>query len=462
MSHRKPIPRRLPLALALAAVVGLSHPAAAERLAPGDFVYLGAFRLPVGGNRPKTFEYGGSAMTFRPGGDPRGARDGFPGSLFVAGHVRLAYGELPNGNQIAEVSIPKPSRARRVDRLPRARFLQRFHDVAKGRFKGLDEIPRIGLQYLDTPKTGPLIHIAWGAHYQPKAPAPSHAWIRPTLARPDFHGEWFVDADNPYANNDYLFVIPKAWADKHVGGRRLATGRFRDGGWSGLGPSLYAYRPWNPKTGAAPRPGTHLKSVALLQYPTSRQTERLDRALKGYQHPDEWEGGAWIVTKSGKTAVLFAGTKGVGAKYWYGFVNPAGPDRVCVHGASVGQYPVCRLADGRLCPKADLTECKGHNDARGWWSSRFAARFILYDPADLAKVAAGTLKPWQPQPYAHLDVDPHLFHNPAGVETAMLGKGPQRRFRISAVAYDRAHDLLYVLEPFADGAQPVVHVWRLR
>ena len=108
-----------------------------------------------------------------------------------------------------------------------------------------------------------------------------------------------------------------------------------------------------------------------------------------------------------------------------------------------------------------MTECKGHNDSRGWWSTRFAARFILYDPADFAKVAAGALKPWQPQPYARLDVDRHLFQNPGKVETEMLGKGPQRRFRISAVAYDRANDLLYVVEPFADGTQPIVHVWRL-
>ena len=436
--------------MALLAPAGDLH---AERLQPADIVYLGAFRLPVGQARPKTFEYGGTAMTYRPDGG---------GSLFISGHVRLAYGELTNGGQIAEVSIPTPSRARRVGRLPRARFLQRFHNVARGRFKGLDEIPRMGLQYLKTAKTGPLIHIAWGQHFQPTPPATSHGWFRPTLARPAFRGEWFIAAANPYAVNGYLIEIPKAWADRHVGGRVLATGRFRDGGWSGLGPSLYAYRPWNPATGAVAEPRSRLKSVILLQYPTSRQTNSMTRALRGYQHPDEWKGGAWVTTRSGKTAVLFAGTKGVGARYWYGFVHPAGPERTCVHGASVGQFPACRTASGGDCPKADMTECRGHNGSRGWWSMRFAARFILYDPADLAKVAAGKLKPWQPQPYAHVDVDRHLFHNPSKAEPAMLGTGPQRRYRIGAVAYDRAGGRLFVLEPFADGAQPVVHVWRVR
>ena len=434
----------------------------AKRLTPSDFQYLGAFRLPVGGARPKTFEYGGTAMTFRPDGNPRGGRGILAGSLFISGHVRLAYGELTDGSQIAEVSIPRPSKARQVGRLSRARFLQRFRDVARGRFKGLDEIPRMGLLYLKTAATGPLIHIAWGQHFQPTPPAPSHAWFRPDLARPSFRGEWFVEGANPYANNGYLFEIPTAWAAKHTGGRVLATGRFRDGGWSGLGPSLYAYRPWDPKSGAAPAPHSRLRSVALLQYPTSRQTNRMDRALRGYQHPDEWIGGAWITTASGKTAVLFAGTKGIGAKYWYGFVHPNGRGRPCVHGASVGQFPACRTADGGMCPKDDMEECKGHNDSRGWWSMRFAARFILYDPTDLARVAAGKTKPWQPQPYAYLNIDRHLFHNPSRTEPGMLGTGAQRRYRISGIAYDRTHGLLFVLEPFADGAAPVVHVWKIR
>ena len=457
--------RIVPLAVALTVLAGagaLSPAVAASRLMPADFSYLGAFRLPQGGDRPRTFEYGGMAMTFRPGGDAGGAKDGFPGSLFVMGHPRLAYGELPNGGQIAEITIPKPSLARKAGELPRARFVQNFHDVFTGRFKGLDEIQRVGLQFLDTPVTGPLIHVAWGQHFQPDPPVPSHAWIKPDLGHPEFRGEWFVAADNPYAINGYLFGIPKDWADRHTEGRVLATGRYRDGGWSGLGPSLYAYRPWDPKTGAAPSPGTKLSSVALLQYPTSRETEQMDRALSGYQHPDEWEGGAWITTASGKSAVLFAGTKSIGAKYWYGFVNPQGTDEVCVHGASVGQFPACRMADGAACPASDMTECAGHNDARGWWSTRFAARFILYDPDDLAAVAAGRMKPWQPQPYAHLDLDDHLFHNPDKVETAMLGSGLQRRFRVGSVAYDRGSGYLYVTEPFTDGSQPVVHVWRVR
>lgn len=98
----------------------------------------------------------------------------------------------------------------------------------------------------------------------------------------------------------------------------------------------------------------------------------------------------------------------------------------------------------------------------GWWRARWETQFLFYDPADLARVARGELASWDPQPYASLNIDDRLFFNPSGVETDMLGTGVQRRYRIGDVAYDRANGLLYVLELFADGGKPVVHVWRVR
>jgi len=275
-------------------------------------------------------------------------------------------------------------------------------------------------------------------------------------------GVWFIGNQSLYSVNGYLFEIPASWADEHAAGRYLATGRFRDGGWSGMGPALFAYRPWVDAAGTPASSGTHLEETVLLRYESSENTPDIERCLDGYQHPDEWEGGAWITTDTGKAAVLFAGTKGTGTKYWYGYVNPAGPEYPCVDGEFVGQFAVCRLADGTPCPPEDLTECADHNDYRGWWSTRFDAQFILYDPADLAQVAAGAMASWEPQPYVSLDIDEVLFLNPAEIEQDMLGTGVQRINRIGAVAYDRDNNLLYVLELFADEARPVIHVWEVR
>jgi hypothetical protein len=188
--------------------------------------------------------------------------------------------------------------------------------------------------------------------------------------------------------------------------------------------------------------------------------------MSGYQHPDEWEGGAWITTSSGKSAVLFAGNKSNGTKYWYGYINPTGSAYPCVD-ADVTDFVTCRMADGAACPPEDFTGCCNAEDGtcpsqRGWWTTHYDAQFILYNPAELAQVATGTMKPWEPQPYASLDIDDHLYLNPSGTDLDMLGTGEQRRYRIGDVAFDRANGLLYVLEQYADGAKPVVHVWRVQ
>jgi hypothetical protein len=442
-------------------LVTITSPSSTERLYTSDFTYLGAFRLPGDGERPYTFAYGGNAMTFRPDGDPSGSADGFPGSLFVTGHDRLASGILPNGSQIAEISIPVPVVSKNLAELNQAMFIQGFHDAAQGLFPSLDEIPRIGMEYLYTPATGAKIHLTWGQHLQDEVP--SHAWIDPNLAAPNPQGTWYIGNQYIESVNGYLFEVPASWADMFAGGRYLATGRYRDGGWSGQGPALFAYRPWIDEIGTPAPSGTRLSETVLLLYESSLNTDDVvSQSLNNYQHTDEWEGGAWITTTTGKSAVMFAGTKGTGAKYWYGWINPAGAALPCVETDFIGEFTVCRLANGSPCPPEDLTGCVGHSEYRGWWGSRFDAQIILYDPADLAQVATGAAESWAPQPYATLDIDDRLLLNPPVVEAEMLGTGDQRRIRIGAVAYDRASDLIYVLELFADEARPVVHVWRAR
>jgi hypothetical protein len=449
--------------LSIVAMLGLSLPpdVSSLRIQPTAFQYLGAFRLPGGDERPKTFAYGGNAMTFNPDGNPSGPNDGFPGSLFITGHDRLPYGELPDGDQVAEITIPVPVRSKDLGQLNTGTFIQDFRDAFHNMFTTLDEIPRVGMLYLRQPETGSKLHVCFGQHFQESAETQvaSHAWIEPTLSSPVPKGAWYIGTQSLYSVNGYMFEIPASWADTHVGGRRIVTGRYRDGGWSGQGPALFAYKPWTDASGTPASGGTHLNEVVLLLYENSANTTNVvDRSLAGYQHADEWEGGAWITTPSGGAAVLFAGTKGTGAHYWYGWENPAGPEFPCVETEMIGQFPLCRNADGTQCPEVG---CKGHNDYRGWWSSSFQARFVLYDPADLARVASHELQPWDPQPYATIGIDDSLLLNPMRVEEDMLGRGVQRKMRIGDVAYDRANNLLYVLELFADGPKPVVHVWKI-
>jgi hypothetical protein len=384
----------------------------AQRLQPEDLKYLGAFRLPdgVGGSEVKTWKYGGHSMTYYPYGDPGGSDDGFPGSIYATGHAWE--------HQVSEISIPVPviSVSKKISALNRARTIQTFHDI-------LDishlEIPRSGLAYL--PKQGDQktakLHFCWGYHMQEEPPDLTHGWSELDLSNPQVRKGWYLSGHPVYlrnmSTNDYLFEIPAEWAAAHTPGMRLATGRFRDGGWSGQGPSLFAIGPWNQ--GNPPPSGTALENIPLILYTSTQDYGSENHTLNNYHHSDEWSGAAWL-TAGNRSAVIFVGTKGYG-DCWYG--THEGPSDTGID--------------------------------RGWWSDEFRGQIIFYDTSTLAKVAAGRLQPWEPQPYATKDIDSHLFNITS----------TQQKYHVNAACFDRARGYLYIFEYMADGEKPLIHVWQI-
>jgi hypothetical protein len=394
----------------------VTHSSSPERLSPSDLAYLGAFRLPDSPGTPDNvgWEWGGSALAYYPGGDPSGPADGYPGSLFGAGHDQTQH--------LSEIDIPVPkiSPGKNVEDLNRARALQGFANVRGSLFDHLDwEMPRVGLAYLPRQgsQTSDKLYFCWATH----APGndtdagPTHGWCELDLAAPQTAGIWGVGGYTKYVTSDYLFDIPQSWADAHTPGQSLATGRYRDGGQGAQGPSLFAIGPWND--GNPPAPGSTLSATPLLLYGNVLQEDL--PAMEGYHHSDEWSGGAWL-TAGNKAAVLFVGTKGQGDN-WYG----------CADGTDEPPWP---------------EDCN-----RGWWSSQFVGQFLFYDTNDLGAVAQGEVEPWEPQPYATLNVDQHLYH----VESE------QQWYHLGAAAFDRERGLLYVFEPLADEDKPLAHVWRV-
>ncbi|NOY05333.1 MAG: T9SS type A sorting domain-containing protein [Chlorobi bacterium] len=381
-----------------------------QRILPRHIEYLGAFRLPAGSGG-SNWEYSGHAMTYYPYGDPNGPNDGFPGSIFGIGHAWHM--------QVSEISIPRPviSPTKNINDLPTARTLREFTDVRSGigSLNVLQEIVRVGMEYLPAQgaQTTGKLYFAWGAHFQEdEQNVASHMWCETDLS--NCRGAWWVGSRSLYSVNDYMFEIPADWASRHVQGMRLATGRYRDGGWSGQGPALYAIAPWSD--GNPPPPNARLANIQLLQYSTSFYEDTTDYKMDDYHHSDEWTGGAWL-TAAGSSAIIFAGTKGIGDSAWYG--NENGP---CLE-----------------CPN------------RGWWSSAFQGRFIFYDPADLVKVAEGRMKPYEPQPYAVMNIDPYLYH----IDSS------QQKYHTGALSYDRERNILYMFEPFVDEDRSIVHAWKI-
>jgi hypothetical protein len=104
-------------------------------------------------------------------------------------------------------------------------------------------------------KTG-KIHFTLGLHLQDTGFDPSHGWFDVNLSNPQIAGPWVFNGYTGYVTNDYMCQIPKEWADTNTPGQYLATGRAREGPWSGLGPGLFAYGPWNDGNPPAPDPNS--------------------------------------------------------------------------------------------------------------------------------------------------------------------------------------------------------------
>ena len=405
-------------------------PPSGDVLMPEDFEYLGAFRLPEesGGSN---WEYSGRGLTFYPDGDPSGAADGFSGSLFGVGHDHQEY--------VSEISIPAPINSRNLDDLATAETLQPFSDITEGMF-GDTELPRLGLQYL--PPQGMLLtgklHFVHGQHFQDYEP--SHGWSELDLSNPMSAGPWVLNGYTNYTTSDYVFEIPENWAAVLPGSPHLATGRFREGVWGGLGPALFAFSPW--EEGNPPASGATLHAVTpLLLYGTQEPgltdiESNESTKMNGYLEPDHWIDGAWL-TAGDKSAVVFVGTKALG-NAWYGFSNGV-----------VWEYD-CADQTPQTCP--DVPEWPYDN--RGYWADDYQPQIIFFNPADLVAVANGEVETWYPQPYASMDLT-SVFYDP---ETHIE---EYKQDIAGAMAFDREHGLLYVIERLADEYKSVIHVWRI-
>lgn len=101
-----------------------------------------------------------------------------------------------------------------------------------------------------------------------------------------------------YATNDYLFGIPPEWAAAHLPGYDLASGRFRDGGWGGMGPALFALRSRDIMQAGMDEA---VRAVPLILYDNSYPGDE-GAKMTGCSHADSFSGGAWVDAPAGPGA----------------------------------------------------------------------------------------------------------------------------------------------------------------
>jgi len=406
--------------------MSLSIPSFSQLINSENLEYQGAFRLPDTSPYEHGWNWGGSAMTYNSKGDPAGGEDGYPGSLYGVGHDWNMY--------VSEISIPVPiiSECNNLEELNTAVTLQDFNNVRLDLFqdgKGYElfyEIIRVGMEYLplQNNQNDGRLHLCWGQHFQENERNPSHMMCGLDLSKLQSKGGWYFSNYSNYVSNDYIFEIPEPEAEQIGTGMRLASGRFRDGLWSGMGPALFAYNPYQETLAK----GDTIEDVIPLMLYGFQQIGNQhivtsdSMQMNHFKEADEWIGGAWL-TCGNSSAVIFVGTKGMG-KCWYG------------------------LPDGSLWEEPYPDD---PHSQRGWWCKKFKAQILFFNPKELINVAHGTSDTWYPQPYDSLNIDSYLFN----IDSL------QQLYRISSVGYDRKRNHLFIMERGADNDKPLVHVWKI-
>jgi len=395
---------------------------------PEDFIYLGYFRLPEpsGGS---DWDYSGHGLTYNPDGDPDGAADGFQGSLFGFGHDHQLY--------VSEISIPEPVITSSLEEANTAGTLQPFADISGGIFNTTEmTIPRAGLAYMADPE--PRLHFAFAQHIQDFEI--SHGWATLDLSNPEAQGAWVFNGFTNYVTNDYLFEIPRTWSEFISDEPLVASGRAREGLWSGRGPALFAYSVGDINT-SLPAGSTFEGVIPLLLYGEQLPGQpdlisSSSQAVIDYRESDHWWGGAWL-TAGDSSAVVFAGTKALGEE-WYGFANGVVWEHDCAE-----QTP-------STCPNPP----EWPYDDRGFWAEAYQAQLIFYDPSHLVGVAQGEYESWQPQPYATFVLDDYLLDPTLNLEE-------YKRDLVGATAFDRDYGRFFLVERLADEYRSVIHVWQI-
>ena len=387
-----------------------------------DFAYAGGFRLPQ--TPAEDWSWASSGLAWRPDGNPEAnPATELPGSLYALSHSQAGIGA---------VTIPKPMRSPNLAAWPRARTLIPVRDIWPRVYGGRPypsggaDWPVASLAYHPGGNgVGARLYYGICNFYGTDAAAPTHGWFDLGLAAG--HGAWYIGGlppanVAPSLTARYACPIPSAWANRHAGGRSLLIGNnFLSGGPEiRNGPNVYAIAPW--ASGSLPANGAALPATLLLQYSPIGE---ITRQVPNWRIDRNAEGAAWIEW-GGQSALAISYRRPLGDG-WYG-------DR------SGNNFTYFNIP---LPP----------SEGEGAGATRWRNELMLYNPADLAAVAAGTKEPWEPLPYATYDLAQFSFAtNRADPESGAIC------FATNGYLFYLEHNGDELGEAAVNG---LVHVWRV-
>lgn len=375
------------------------------RLEPSSLRYVGAFRVPLSQGARKTFDYGGTALAYDPDRN----------ALFAVGHAQFQL--------TAEISIPRPGRARRIEGLPRARYVQGFTDATDGL---IDKPPSccgtdVGGQLV----MGGRLYGSVYVYYDAADKQVRSHWARPStsLTRGRARGLFQVGRLGAGFVSGWMTAVPPAWR-RSLGGSAI-TGNccIPIISRTSFGPAAFSFDPTNLRSGRVN------PDHPLVYYP---QDHPELGPWSGSWSPRQgrlFDGGTTIggvVFPGGSRSVLFFGTQGVG-KFCYG--DPTDQPGLA----------------GKTAPDGATWCYDPTGGGKGPHTYPYQAEVWAYDAAQLAAVRSGRRRPWQIRPYA--------------VWRLRLPHGSPD---IGGATYDPRRGLIYLAQQNADGPAPLIEVLRVK
>jgi fibronectin type 3 domain-containing protein len=372
-----------------------------------QLTYVGGFRLPEG-----TF---GSQYGYSYGQGPI-AYDPATNALFLSGHPY-------EPTLVSQVSIPTPVNTSSVNQMATATVLQDFVDVTEGNF---DELSGGQTAYLGglLVANGTLYGTGYIFYDANLSQVVSHFSHSTTLSTPSFQGfASLVGIPQAGYVSGWMTSLPAAW--QTVFNAEALTGNccLSIIGRTSLGPDAFAFDLSKIATGAA------IPATALTYYTLTNPTL-----------------GPW----SGSNSV-YGGTTKVG-----GMVAVAGTRSVLYFGRN-GTGPFCYgegTSDQSLAGQATSdgsVYCYDPTDSsKGQHAYPYNSQVWAYDMNDFAAVAAGSKQPWQVVPYATWTISLPIADDDG---------------QLSSVAYDSAHQLIYLVQPGTDpdgyNYRPLIQVMQI-
>jgi hypothetical protein len=318
----------------------LAQSSSAPLLYKQNLTYVGAFRVPDGGDDTSTLNFGGRALSYNAANN----------SLFITGH--------DHHQTSAEISIPALVNSSNLSDLNTATYLQTHRDATEGRLSQVNPSDDNGQKVGGHLVYGGKLYVTGYSTYDGAGTQSGSHFVRPVSLSTSgqVQGPYRVGSDAHYTSA-YMALVPPEW-QAALGGPALSGNCCQSIiGNHSRGPAVSVFNPSDVGQTSS------ISATRLVHYTSDNGLGPGVSTQNPYFNLTTRVEG--VVLPNGTRSVLFFGSHGIGP-YCYG--------------------------EGDACGDPTKSE-------KGTHAYPYVFQVWAYDANDLAEVKSGTKQPHEVQPY---------------------------------------------------------------